>query len=90
VRGSLAFEATRPQWLEGLRVATAMTVPLVVGWVLRRPELVWAGLGGWLTMLSDPGGPYPTRAAALGTFALMGALATFARGRRFPRCSPSR
>ena len=80
MRGSLAFEATRPQWLEGLRVATAMTVPLVVGWVLRRPELVWAGLGGWLTMLSDPGGPYPTRAAALGTFALMGALATFAGG----------
>jgi uncharacterized membrane protein YccC len=80
VRGSLAFEATRPQWLEGLRVATAMTVPLVVGWVLRRPELVWAGLGGWLTMLSDPGGPYPTRAAAMGTFALMGALATFAGG----------
>ncbi|TMB06932.1 MAG: hypothetical protein E6J66_18800, partial [Deltaproteobacteria bacterium] len=70
----------RPQWLEGLRVATAMTVPLVVGWVLRRPELVWAGLGGWLTMLSDPGGPYPTRAAAMGTFALMGALATFAGG----------
>jgi len=80
VRGSLALEATRPQWLEGLRVATAMTVPLVVGWVLRRPELVWAGLGGWLTMLSDPGGPYPTRAAAMGTFALMGALATFAGG----------
>jgi len=57
-----------------------MTVPLIVGWVLRRPELVWAGLGGWLTMLSDPGGPYPTRAAAMGTFALMGALATFAGG----------
>src|SRR5947209_3630344 len=62
------------------RVATAMTVPLAMGWVLRRPELVWAGLGGWLTMLLDPGGPYPTRAAATGTFALMGALATFAGG----------
>jgi len=80
VRGSLAIEAARPQWLAGLRAATAMTVPLIVGWVARRPELIWAGLGGWLTMLSDPGGPYPTRASAMGTFALMGAAATLAGG----------
>src|SRR2546422_2731388 len=57
-----------------------MRVPLIVGWVARRPELIWAGLGGWLTMLSDPGGPYPTRASAMGTFALMGAAATLAGG----------
>jgi uncharacterized membrane protein YccC len=80
VRGSLALEAARPQWLAGLRTATAMTVPLVVGWVAHRPELIWAALGGWLTMLADPGGPYPTRAAAMGTFALLGAAATFAGG----------
>jgi len=80
VRGSLALEAARPQWLAGLRAATAMTVPLVVGWVVRRPELIWAALGGWLTMLSDPGGPYPTRAAAMGAFALMGGAATLVGG----------
>ena len=78
VRGSLALEAARPQWGAGLRAATAMMVPLAVGWAARRPELIWAGLGGWLAMLADPGGTYPVRARAMGVFALAGAIATLA------------
>ena len=78
VRGSLALDAARPQWGAGLRAATAMMVPLAVGWTARRPELIWAGLGGWLAMLADPGGPYPARARVMGTFALFGSIATCA------------
>lgn len=76
LRGSLAVDAPRPEWGAGLRAATAMMLPLALGWALQRPEMVWVALGGWLGMLSDPGGPYPARAAAMGTFALAGALAT--------------
>jgi len=78
VRGTLALDAARPQWGAGLRAATAMMVPLTVGWTARRPELIWAGLGGWLAMLADPGGPYPARARVMGSFALAGSIATFA------------
>src|SRR5262249_58616243 len=49
-----------------------------VAWAARRPELVWSGLGGWLTMLADPGGNYPVRARVMGTFILAGSIATFA------------
>ncbi len=80
MRGSLAFEAARPQWGAGLRTATALAVPLAVAWATRRPELVWAGLGGWLAMLADPGGTYPVRARAMGVFTLAGTIATLAGG----------
>jgi uncharacterized membrane protein YccC len=80
VRGSLALEAGRPQWLAGLRTATALMVPLLAGYLLHRSEMVWAALGGWLTMLADPGGTYRARAAAMGTFALAGAAVAFAGG----------
>jgi hypothetical protein len=55
-----------------------MAVPLGVAWATHRPELIWAGLGGWLAMLADPGGTYPVRARAMGAFALAGAIATLA------------
>ena len=77
MRGSLALDAARPQWGAGLRAATAMMVPLALGWVTHRPELIWAALGGWLGMLADPGGPYPVRARAMATFTLAGTAATF-------------
>jgi len=64
----------------GLRAATAMAVPLLFGWTLRREELVWSGLGGWLTMVADPGGPYRARAGAMATFMLAGSLATLLGG----------
>jgi uncharacterized membrane protein YccC len=78
VRGSLVLAAARPQWSAGLRAATAMMVPLVVGWTTDRPVLIWASLGGWLAMLTDPGGPYEARAGAMAVFAAAGAFNTFA------------
>ena len=81
LRGSLALdEVARPQWAAGLRAATAMAVPLLLGLALGRPELSWAGLGGWLTMIADPGGPYRARAEAMIAFALAGSLATVLGG----------
>ena len=80
LRGSVALDSARPQWAAGLRAATAMAVPLLAGWFLRRPELIWCGLGGWLTMVADPGGPYRTRAGAMATFAVAGSLATLLGG----------
>jgi uncharacterized membrane protein YccC len=53
VRESIALDpSARPEWAAGLRVATAMAVPLIVGWALHRPEFLWCGLGGWLAMLA--------------------------------------
>jgi uncharacterized membrane protein YccC len=80
LRGSVALDPARPQWAAGLRAATAMAAPLLLGWLLHRPELVWSGLGGWLTMLTDPGGPYRARAAALARFGAAGSLATLLGG----------
>ncbi|HEY5676593.1 MAG TPA: hypothetical protein VIR81_07410, partial [Myxococcales bacterium] len=80
VRSSLVLETLQPQWLAGLRTASAMMLPLAFGWALRRPEMLWVGLGGWLGMLADPGGPYRARAAAMATFAGIGAAATTAGG----------
>ena len=79
-RASLALEAPRPDWGAGLRTATAMMLPLAVGYFTGHPELLWTGLGGWLGMLADPGGPYRARAEAMIFFALLGALATFTGG----------
>src|SRR5437764_3546918 len=79
-RASLAMEAPRPDWGAGLRTATAMMLPLGVGYFTGRPELLWAGLGGWLGMLADPGGPYRARAEAMLWFAAIGSAATFAGG----------
>jgi uncharacterized membrane protein YccC len=80
LRGSVALDAARPQWAAGLRAASAMAVPLLLGWLLHRPELLWSGLGGWLTMVADPGGPYRARATAMATFGVAGALATLLGG----------
>ena len=80
VRGSMALDAARPQWGAGLRTATALAVPLLAGWLARRPELIWSGFGGWLAMLADPGGPYRARALAMATFAAAGATTCFAGG----------
>lgn len=80
MRQSLALEPVHPQWTSGLRTACAMILPLAVGWVTGRPELLWAGIGGWLGSLADPGGPYRGRAVAMGTFAIAGAALACAGG----------
>src|SRR3954471_7882610 len=80
LRSSLLLETVRPQWMAGLRTASAMMLPLAFGWALQRPEMLWVGLGGWLGMLADPGGPYRARAVAMAWFAAIGAIATTAGG----------
>ena len=76
LRGSLAVDAPRPDWGAGLRTASAMMLPLAVGWLTHRPELLWAGLGAWMGMLADPGGPYRTRAEAMSALGVIAALTT--------------
>jgi uncharacterized membrane protein YccC len=52
----------------------ATLIPFFLAAALGRAELAWMALGGWLGTLADPGGLRSTRAKAVGTFALLGAL----------------
>src|SRR6185295_3617602 len=78
MRGTLVLEAGRPQWVAGLRTASALMVPLLFGFILHRPEMLWPALGGWLAMLADPGGSYRARAGAMLALGAAGAAATVA------------
>jgi hypothetical protein len=71
VRASVQLAAARPAISLGLRAATATVPLLVIGQLTGRPALLWASLGGWLGALSDPGGPYPLRAAAMGGYLVL-------------------
>ncbi len=74
----IGWSAVRPDYIAGLRAATATIVPLVVGEATGRPQLSWMALGGWLATFADPGGPYPLRASALGGFVVAGGLSVLA------------
>jgi uncharacterized membrane protein YccC len=76
----IGWSAVRPDYVAGLRAATATIVPLVLGEATGRPQLIWMALGGWLATFADPGGPYPLRASALGAFALAGGLSVLVGG----------
>jgi len=78
VRASMQMAAARPAISLGLRAATATIPALVLGELTGRPGLLWMSLGGWLGTLTDPGGPYPLRAAAMGGYLFFGTLATVA------------
>ena len=68
----------RPDYLAGLRAATATVVPLVIGEATNRHQLIWVALGGWLGTFADPGGPYPLRAASLLSYVAAGAASVIA------------
>jgi uncharacterized membrane protein YccC len=57
-----------------VRAAVATLIPFFLAAALGRAELAWMALGGWLGTLADPGGLRSTRAKAVGTFALLGAV----------------
>ena len=57
--------SARPDYIAGLRAATATVVPLAIGEATGRPQLIWVALGGWLGTFADPGGPYPLRATTM-------------------------
>ena len=70
--------AGRPDYVAGLRAATATIVPLAAGELTGRPQLIWVALGGWLGTFADPGGPYPLRAATLGAYVAASAASVLA------------
>lgn len=58
----------------GVRAAVATLVPFFLAAALGHAELAWMALGGWLGTLADPGGLRSTRAKALASFAIAGAV----------------
>src|ERR1039458_6286623 len=60
-------------WFRGLRAATALCVPMVLGDLAGIPNLGWAALGGFEAIIADTGGPYRTRMRSLVTLSLGGA-----------------
>ena len=76
----IGWSAAPPDYEAGLRAATATIVPLLLGELTGRPQLIWVALGGWLATFADPGGPYPLRASALLGFALAGGASALAGG----------
>jgi uncharacterized membrane protein YccC len=77
IRNRAAAIARQMDWFRGLRAAVALCAPLVLGDVAGIPNLGWAALGGFEAILSDSGGPYRTRMAALTTLSLGGAIGLF-------------
>jgi uncharacterized membrane protein YccC len=57
----------------GLRAATAISFPLLLGDMLQQPQLGWAALGAFEAILADKGGPYRSRIASLALLTLGGA-----------------
>lgn len=61
-------------WYRGLRAASALCVPQMLGVLLGNPNLSWSGLGGFEAIFADAGGPYRIRLETLVTVAFGGAL----------------
>jgi uncharacterized membrane protein YccC len=60
-------------WLHGMRAATAVGLPMLLGGLIHQSELAWCALGGFEAILADSGGPYRTRIRSLGLLTLGGA-----------------
>jgi len=75
VRDALRLTASRPSVASGVRAALAATLPLLLIPVLGRPELTWASLAGFNTIMVDKGGAYRSRASAMAGYGAVGAAA---------------
>ncbi len=64
-------------WFRGLRAATALCAPLVLGDLAGISNMGWAALGGFEAIVADTGGPYRTRMSSLVTLSLGGAAGLF-------------
>ncbi|NOK34031.1 FUSC family protein, partial [Corallococcus exercitus] len=73
VAGLFRFQPGRPALAAGLRTALALGVPLAVSALLGMPAVSWAGMAGLFVALVDKGGPYRTRARAMGAMTVLGA-----------------
>jgi hypothetical protein len=78
VRESLRIAEARPDFLTGLRAATATVLPLFFGTLHGQLAFTWMALGGWLGTLADAGGSYSARARNMAAYAAAGAVAAFA------------
>ncbi|GAC1514242.1 MAG: hypothetical protein NVS1B4_01450 [Gemmatimonadaceae bacterium] len=65
---------SRPAIGAGLRAATATVVPLLAGYAFHLPGMDWASLAGFSASLADKGGAYQSRAVAMSSFAIAGAV----------------
>jgi uncharacterized membrane protein YccC len=63
----------RMDWFRGLRAATAISSPLLLGYALQQPQFGWAALGAFEAIIADKGGPYRSRIGSLGLLTLGGA-----------------
>ena len=70
----IQHEATPPAFAAGLRAAVVTTAPVVAAVALDRPSLAWMAIGAWLVALCDVGGAYATRAGAMLSMTVGGAL----------------
>ncbi|RKG90740.1 FUSC family protein [Corallococcus terminator] len=77
VAGLFRFQPGRPAVAAGLRTGLALGVPLLVSALLQLPQASWAGMAGLFVALVDKGGPYRTRAQAMGAMTVLGALVGF-------------
>jgi uncharacterized membrane protein YccC len=66
--------ARQMDWFRGLRAATALCAPMVLGDLAGIPNLGWAALGGFEAIIADTGGPYRTRMRSLTLLSLCGAV----------------
>ncbi len=74
VRKATALAPARPDFAAGLRAAIATVAPLLADHMLGLGGGTWMSLAGFSGALADKGGPYRTRAATLGSLAVVGAL----------------
>ncbi|MBN8469434.1 FUSC family protein [Corallococcus exiguus] len=77
VAGLFRFQPGRPAVSAGLRTGLALGVPLLISALLSQPAVSWAGMAGLFVALVDKGGPYRTRARAMGAMTVLGALVGF-------------
>ncbi|HET9982353.1 MAG TPA: FUSC family protein [Longimicrobiales bacterium] len=78
LRESLRPAPARLAFTAGLRAATAIIVPMAIGFAFGRVSASWAGLAGYLVSLADPGGSYRSRALVMGGLSVAAAVAAAA------------
>jgi uncharacterized membrane protein YccC len=64
-------------WFRGMRAATSLCAPMILGDLAGIQNMGWAGLGGFEAIIADTGGPYRTRLGSLATLSLGGAAGLF-------------
>ncbi|NBD07811.1 FUSC family protein [Corallococcus silvisoli] len=77
VAGLFRFQPGQPAVAAGLRTGLALGIPLLVSALLKMPQASWAGMAGLFVALVDKGGPYRTRARAMGAMTVLGAVVGF-------------